>query len=45
LMPVYLNYFETSDQDHLMFKKNETSIIGLEWSISRAYNVWFKKIN
>ena len=45
LMPVYLNYFETNDQDHLLFKKNETSIIGLEWSISRAYNVWFKKIN
>jgi CubicO group peptidase (beta-lactamase class C family) len=45
LMPVYLDYFETNDQDHLLFKKNETSIIGLEWSISRAYNVWFKKIN
>ncbi len=45
LMPVYLNYFETDDQDHLLFKKNETTITGIEWSISRAYNVWFKKIN
>jgi CubicO group peptidase (beta-lactamase class C family) len=45
LNPVYLDNFETSDQNHLMFKKNENTITGIEWSISRAYNVWFKKIN
>jgi CubicO group peptidase (beta-lactamase class C family) len=44
LNPLYHNCFETSDQDQLLFKKIETSIIGFGWSISRAYNVWFRKI-
>jgi CubicO group peptidase (beta-lactamase class C family) len=45
LKPLYLNCFETNDQDQLLFKKNKTSITGFGWSISRAYDVWFKKIN
>jgi hypothetical protein len=45
LNPLYLNCFETNDQDQLLFKKNKTSITGFGWSISRAYDVWFRKIN
>jgi hypothetical protein len=44
LNPLYLNCFETNDQDQLLFKKNETSVTGFGWSISRAYDVWFRKI-
>lgn len=44
LKPVYLNSFVTSSQDLLQFKKTGNSISGFGWSISRAYNVWFKKI-
>ncbi|MGL6267600.1 MAG: hypothetical protein ACRC2O_06720, partial [Chitinophagaceae bacterium] len=45
LKPVYLNSFETNSQDLLQFTKKGNKISGFGWSISRAYNVWFKKIN
>jgi CubicO group peptidase (beta-lactamase class C family) len=44
LSPIFLNCFETNEQDQLVFKKNKTTVTGFGWSISRAYNVWFKKI-
>jgi CubicO group peptidase (beta-lactamase class C family) len=44
LKPVYLNSFETSNQDQLQFKKTGNTISGFSWSISRAYHVWFRKI-
>jgi hypothetical protein len=45
LKPVYLNAFETNSQDQLLFKKSGNTVTGFGWSISRAYNVWFRKIN
>lgn len=45
LKPVYVNSFVTKSQDLLQFKKTGNSVAGFGWSISRAYNVWFKKIN
>ena len=44
LKPVYVNSFVTNSQDLLQFKKTGNSVAGFGWSISRAYNVWFKKI-
>jgi CubicO group peptidase (beta-lactamase class C family) len=45
LKPIYLNAFVSYNQDQILFKKNENNVIGFGWSISRAYDVWFKKIN
>jgi CubicO group peptidase (beta-lactamase class C family) len=45
LKPVYLNAFETGSQDQLLFKMTGNTVSGFGWSISRAYNVWFRKIN
>jgi CubicO group peptidase (beta-lactamase class C family) len=44
LKPVYLNAFETNSQDQLQFKKTKNKVAGFGWSISRAYDVWFRKI-